>query len=128
MAPDNPLSTAEIDKLCAILALLTSDKAGEAAAAGAAATRFLAARGLTWRDLLVPVLPKPETPPQFDLFDDWPRHWRVAVEACRQGPIGLSDWDRRFLETIAGYSHQPSDRQLDIVVTIVGNVLAGGVR
>jgi hypothetical protein len=126
MAPDNRLSTAEIDKLCAILALLTSDKAGEACAAAAAATRFLAARGLTWRDLLVPALSQPEAAARSEVFDNWPRHWRAAVDACRQAPVALSDWDRRFLTTVAGYEHRPSDRQLDILATIVGNVLAAG--
>lgn len=128
METDNRPTATEITKLVAILSLLSSDKPGEVAAAGAAATRFLAAHGLAWRDLLVPALPRPVAPPEFDLLDDWPRHWRLAVHACRQAPIGLSDWDRRFLETLAGYSHLPSDRQLDILATIVGCVLAGGVR
>ena len=108
MAPDNPLSTAEIDKLCAILALLTSDKAGEAAAAGAAATRFLAARGLTWRDLLVPVLPKPEYPSHNSTCSMIGRAIGASLlRPAGRGRNGLSDWDRRFLETIAGYSHRP---------------------
>ena len=130
MAPDRPLrlSDTEITKLCAILALLSSDKSGEVQAAGAAATRFLQQRNLQWRDLLVPILPKPDAPPRFDLFADWPARWRAAGHFCWQAPEWiLSDWDSRFLATIAGYAHRPSDRQLDILATIVGNVLAAGV-
>jgi hypothetical protein len=64
-----------------------------------------------------------------ELDIDWPRNWRTAVHLCRQAPEGLlSDWDSRFLATIAGYAHRPSDRQIDILSTIVGNVLAGGAQ
>lgn len=126
MPSDNSLTDTEITKFCTTLALLAPDKPREVEATSAATTRSLATHGLTWRDLLVHALPKPEAPPRFDVFAHWPRYWRAAVQACRQTPIGLCDWDRRFLETITGYPHRPSDRQLDILATSLGNVLATG--
>ena len=126
MAPDKPLrlTDAERDTLAAILARLSSPYDGEVLAAAAALQRFLQSRRLTCRDLLAPALP---APPCFTVFDGWPLRWRTAVLICRQAPAGiLSDWDRRFLATIAGYEHRPSDRQLDILATITGNVLAAG--
>ena len=122
MPSDNSLTDTEITKFCTILALLAPDKPREAAATGDAAMRSLATHGHTWRDLLVKALPKPEASP---VLDDWPR-WRAAVQASQHAPVALSAWDSRFLATLADYEHQPSDRQLDVLATIVGNVLAAG--
>ena len=63
MPSDNSLTDTEITKFCTTLALLAPDKPREVEATSAATTRSLATHGLTWRDLLVHALPKPEAPP-----------------------------------------------------------------
>jgi hypothetical protein len=118
MTPDKPA------KLAAILSLLSSDKPGEVAAAAAAATRFLRARDIVWRDVLV-AAPTPVAPRQFTLFDAWPTRWRAAAHVCLQAPVDLvRGSDRRFLQTIVRYERRPSLKQLDWLARIVADVLA----
>jgi hypothetical protein len=131
--PNPPgLTPVEATRLARILALLSSDKSGEVGAAAAAATQFLRARDIDWRDLLVPsALPARAAPPQFNLFDSWPQRWRAAVHVCLQAPADLvCGNDRRFLQTIARYEHRPSAKQLNWLARILTDVLpaarAGG--
>lgn len=121
------LSSANIDKLGAILSLLTSDKPGEVAAAAAAAHRLLSRHGLTFRDIVA----APAPPSHFGLLDNWPARWRAATVVCRQAPSDLlTGIDRRFLQTISQYEHRPSQKQLDWLARILADILAvsGGAR
>jgi hypothetical protein len=67
MAPDKPA------KLAAILALLSSDKPGEA-----------------------------QTPTgSFDIFRDWPTRWRAAVYVCQSAPqTWLTPFERQFVGNV----------------------------
>ena len=123
------LSAADLDKLASILALLSSDKPGEVGAAAAAAQRLLTRHGLTFRDLAARPAPAPS--PHFSLFDNWPERWRAATHICLQAPNDLlTGLDRRFLQTIARYEHRPSQKQLDWLARILGDILAvsGGAK
>jgi hypothetical protein len=125
--PDLPqIAAADLDKLAAILALLSSDKPGEVVAAAAAARRLLSRHGLTFRDLVtLPALPAPTG--SFDIFLDWPSRWRAAVHLCQQAPqTWLTPFERQFVANLSKYKHKPSEAQLDILATIASNVIARG--
>jgi hypothetical protein len=128
--PDLPqLAAADLDKLAAILALLSSDKPGEVVAAAAAAQRLLSRHGLTFRDIVAqPALPAiAETTGTFDVFLDWPTRWRAAVYLCQQVPqTWLTPFERQFVANLAKYKHKPSEAQLDILATVASNVIAKG--
>ena len=120
------LTAAHLDKLAAILSLLSSDKPGEVVAAAAAAQRLLARHGLTLRDLVA----EPSLPAQtgtFDEFLDWPTRWHSAVNLCQSArPQWLTPFERQFVANLSEYEYKPSGPQLDILATIVGNVITKG--
>jgi hypothetical protein len=93
------LSPAFADKLVKVLGMLGSAHDGEVAAAGRTAHSMLKAKGLTWSDVIVPAVPRPE-PPQ--------RRWRRTTSPsdtaalCLQWPEVLSDWEVDFCRSIVG--------------------------
>jgi hypothetical protein len=129
MRPHDPpaLNAADRQRLAAILGRLGSDHAGERDAAALTATRFLRTRDLQWSDVIgAPALPPRQQPASLVLVD-WPARWRGAVQLCLTA-VGLTEWQREFLHTIATYAHRPSSRQLEILKAIAEHVLgAGGV-
>ena len=85
------LSDPDRDRLAGILGRLASPFDGERAAAGLLATRFLAARGVQWADLLRPRLPAP------DRREDW---WALANSLLTDHADRLTDWEAGFLENL----------------------------
>ena len=102
-----PLTEAELDRLVKILGLLSSDQAGERAAAGAMAWRFICERKLTWGGLL---RPRSEPPPLPAPSSGWRR---IARQCLAFG--GLSRWETGFLCRIAAYKQKPSEKQQEIL-------------
>jgi hypothetical protein len=102
------------DRLARILGMLGSDFDGERAAAGAAATRLLREAGLTWEDLVRPCA-TPEPPPL-------PAGHRArAVQALMRGTL-LTDWERKFLESLACQARPLSPRQAAVLARIEGQI------
>lgn len=83
-------------RLGKLLALLASGHAGERDAAGLAAHRLVWRAGLTWAEVLCP---SAGAEPRGADLDDW----RAVVAACLQRHDELTDFDRRFLRSIARF-------------------------
>jgi hypothetical protein len=119
------LAAGERERLIRLLGMLGSAYDGEVTNAGRIADRLRAA-GLTWPDLIPPALGAPSPDPLRAMLRDWPERWRDAVQVCQQAEARLTDWDRRFIHTIAAYQHRPSPRQIDILQTIFERLLSEG--
>lgn len=108
------------EKLAAILARLESPFDGERAAAGLLASRMIRAAGLAWSDVILPppavAARPPPDPPK-------PSGWRATVAACRARPDRLTAWEIGFLAEIAGYRHEPSEKQMATLDGIARRVL-----
>jgi hypothetical protein len=99
------------DRLSRILGMLGSDYDGERAAAGLKATQLLREAGLTWDDLVRPSaapVPPPEPPMGFRMR---------AMQALTRGAF-LTDWERKFLASIARQGRPLSPRQRSALVRI----------
>lgn len=86
------------ERLAKLLPLLTSDRDGEVLAAVAAIRRTLDAAGLTVHDLAAAI--GAPASPTGGTSDD-----AIMVVALRRA-AGLSDWERRFIESLATWLQQ----------------------
>ena len=121
MLSDPMLTNGDRQRLAGILALLSSDRAGERDAAAHAATRFLKARALQWRDVLdVPAS-------RSERLEDLATNWREVATACADnGRDLLTDWEYRFCRTLSGFE-RCSPKQLSILARLVDRLAAEGV-
>ena len=125
------LTAADRDRLAKILGLLSSDRAGEVVAAGAAATRLIRERGLQWSDVVAPAVAPQSARP--DSGQPWPSRnaplsWREAVRACQRRADLLSPWEANFIAGLMG-RRSLSPKQLTILDGIAAKVSsAGGAR
>lgn len=100
----------DVDKLAAIVGLLTSDHAGEQAAAADKATQILRSYGLTWRQLIERAFAVVEEQHQHR-----PSDLRVIVAECLRSSR-LTDWERRFLVGIGDlYLDELSEKQVRVL-------------
>jgi len=104
------LSPAERTRLVGVLGLLSSDFAGERAAAALLATKMLRDRGLCWSDLIAD-----QIPPSIAT--------RSAAEPtsdfglCLKHIDKLSDWEKGFVRSLAGVRRR-SVKQLAVLSRI----------
>jgi hypothetical protein len=106
-------------KLAAVLSRLESPFDGERAAAGLLASRMVRAAGLSWEDVVTPALaPERVRPP-----DPPPAGWRTMVARCRLRRDLLTDWELRFLATLATQARM-SVRQSEILEGIAAKIRA----
>jgi hypothetical protein len=102
MAVTNVAPPALTAKLAKILGMLGSDHDGEVAAAGRRANAIIKGAGLTWDQVLAPVVSPSESPHRP------PRRWRRPTSAsdsaalCLQWPEVLTDWETDFCRSIVG--------------------------
>jgi len=125
-----PLPPAVADRLVRICGLLGSDHAGEAASAAAAATKIIRSAGLTWSELLAPIVtpPAPSARPRHRHAPHYgPVDWRAAAAACLQQPALFSTWERDFLDNLLGF-RRLSTKQEAVLARLVERVrvAAGG--
>lgn len=108
----NALDDDDRDRLVKLLGLLGSDHAGERDAAANAASRFLRARKLMWRDVIAP--PPSLPPPRLyaERLD-----WRGVARACAMRDCELSDWESGFVRNVIGLAH-PSPKQEIVLLRI----------
>jgi hypothetical protein len=109
--------------------MVGSNSDGEALNAARIADRLVRENGLTWHDVIAPVVCGPASVPQPEdiSIDVIRRDWRGAAQWClSQGGHVLRDKDRDFLRAIAGYRHRPSDAQLVWLQGLVSRTLAAG--
>lgn len=112
------------ERLAKLLGMVGSDHGGEALNAARLANRLVRDAGITWPVLLTPVH---RAPPTFDVLHNWPKRWRAAVHLCQTAPqTRLTPFERQFCANLARYKHKPSSPQLDVLATIVSNVVAKG--
>jgi hypothetical protein len=102
------------DRLAKLLGLLGSDHDGEIAAAGRAADRLVRHAGLRWPDIVQPALPPPDGA---DTIDD-------PIRFVLGFPGLLTDWENRFVLSLARQRRPPSDRQREILDQIVAKCRA----
>jgi hypothetical protein len=105
-------------KLAKLLPRLASDHDGEVVATARAVRRTLHAAGLDYHDLarsLVRSASSALPPPD----------WRWMARACAEHWQALSDREREFLATLAGWRGTPSTKQLAWLQNI-HNRLCGG--
>jgi hypothetical protein len=101
-----PLPPAAADRLIKIAGLLGSDHAGEAASAAAAATRIIRSHGMTWQQLLEPIVlqrPPLPRPARREPSSPGPTDWRAAAMACLQHPGLFTRWETDFLSNLQGF-------------------------
>jgi hypothetical protein len=123
-----PLPPAVADRLVRICGLLGSDHAGEAASAAAAATKIIRSAGLTWSELLAPIVtpPAPSARPRHRHAPHCgPGDWRAAAAACLQRPGLFSEWEHNFLYSVLGF-RRLSPKQEAILARLVERVRAAG--
>jgi hypothetical protein len=121
-----PLPPAVADRLVKIIGLLGSAHAGEAASAAAAATRIIRSHGLTWQQLLEPiVLPRPSPPrsARTPAHQPSPADWRVTATACLQHPRLFTRWECQFLRNVLGF-RRLSTKQANILARLYEQVCA----
>lgn len=99
------MTPAERSRLGAVLALLSSDKAGEVAAAAAAATRIQRASGLSWHQILQPA-PLIEPNRAIDVEDD--------LDLLLDSIDELSGWEQRFAKSVAAQAKW-TPKQIEII-------------
>lgn len=106
-------------RLAKILPLLSSDKQGERDAAALAAQRILTKAGLSWGDIIAPVLPPERPKPE---RRDAPIGWRATCLELQKRPGSLRPWERGF---VAGLPDFPrlSEKQRRILNEIAARVL-----
>ncbi len=108
----------QVTRLAKLIALLGSDAEGERHAAWVAATRTLADIGWGWTGFAqhiaanaAPTAPvmRPAAAEQRDApVRD---HRRAARELLRRDRAALSDWERRFLQSLGDQARAPTSRQ-----------------
>ena len=123
------LTAADRERLAKILSLLSSDRAGEVVAAGAAATRLIRERGVGWADIIAPapVAPRPTWSSAGQSRSSWttPSAWRDTARYCLCYPQMLTDWEATFLD---GLLSRPSlsAKQVAILDGIAAKVTGAG--
>jgi hypothetical protein len=114
------LSEADLDRLVKLCGMLGSSFPGERAVAAAKASEFLRERELTWEQVLRPRWA--EQPPLPAPGSGWRRIARECLKADAELDL-LSDWEFKFLGTIARSRHPISPKQaiiLDRIAALVG--------
>lgn len=118
----------QVDRLAAVLGMLGSDHDGEVLAAARHAERLRRQANVAWADILrgpVPASPQPPPPPPHDVLHGWPAFWKQAAElVARDGGGVVRPQDVEFAETVAGYAHRPSLKQLAYLFDLVCKTLA----
>jgi hypothetical protein len=90
------LTPPELQKLAAILEMLSSSFEHERAAAALKATQFVRAREMRWVELL-----HTEPPPPVVVREQAPRYWRHTAQEVRDEHSGaLNSWEADFLKDI----------------------------
>ncbi len=119
------------DRLARILGMLGSNHPGEALNAARAAEQMRRESGLTWPQILA-VRALPATTPLREPVDrdDHQRDDRgdqnlaAMIELCRKNPQHLSEWERRFVGSLAG-EPRLSKKQMAVLRQIVASVRQG---
>jgi hypothetical protein len=103
------------DRLSKLLGMLGSDHDGEVINAARAADRLVRDAGLRWPDIAMPAPPR-------DRGDNDP------VGFCLARPGVLTDWEERFLRSIARQPYRLTPKQCAVLGGIVSKVHAAGGR
>lgn len=109
------LPKADRARLVKVLALLDSDREGEALAAARAAARLVKLRGITWRQVLEPPAIEKKLP---ELGT-----WRQTVAQCLERPGSLRPWELGFLRDLPAF-RRLSTKQRYCLKEIAARVLA----
>ena len=105
-------------KLCGMFG---SDHAGERANAAAAADRLVRQAGMRWPDVISP--PPPPSPGSADIGDA-----KKAIAFCRRFPAVLTQWEARFLASVAAQQFRLTRKQRGVLVRLVAKCRAAGGR
>jgi hypothetical protein len=122
------LPPAVATRLVRVCGMLGSDHAGEAASAAAVATRIIRSHGMTWQQLLEPIVlprPSPSRPARRERSSPCPTDWRGAAMACYQHPNLFTRWETDFLDNLLRFRHL-SAKQADILGRLYARVQAAG--
>lgn len=103
------LDTTTLQRLVRLLGMLGSAHDGEVANAGRMADRLIRQHGMTWAQVILPILPKP--PPQTDPYDE-PAAWRDLAHFIldRWGDL-LRERERHFVEQMTQWRGSPTEKQ-----------------
>ena len=104
----------ERQRLLKILGMLASSHAGERAAAGLAAARFLQDRNLQWDNLILHV-PKADATELSDLC------------LCRKYGEKLTQWEVNFVHGLVNWRGQPSANQNSVLAGIAARLRNSGL-
>jgi hypothetical protein len=107
---DRLLDRAAIDHLAKLLGMLGSAHAGERAAAGRKADEFIKRRGLTWSDVIRPIVVT-VSPGERDGNFHHAMSWREMREFCLQHRYRLTPKELRFLMNIGSWCGPLTERQ-----------------
>jgi hypothetical protein len=123
------LSTAERDRLIAILGMLGSDFDGERASAALMASRLLKNAGLVWADVVVvPQIGSRQERQRHGPSDPFPgRSWYDIAARCGEYPQYLDAWELEFIEGLRRFPRL-SPKQFAKLSTIVARLRARGCK
>lgn len=88
----NQLTASDRSMLAKLLGMVGSDHDGEALAAARKAAALVAARGITWPDLL-----------GLDAMPPEPDHVALARDLLGRGKAICTEWEMRFLRGVLGF-------------------------
>jgi hypothetical protein len=108
----NALAPPDLGRLAKICGLFSSDHVGERAAAAARADRIVRDAGLTWSEILKADNPRETASEPPSRRRDNPMS-PSEILACRNSSR-LTDWERRFLSTLAARRSRWTDRQYEV--------------
>jgi hypothetical protein len=109
----DPKATNKLAKVCGMFG---SDHAGERAAAAALADRMVRELGLQWTDIIsVPLVPAESV--SADSVS-----WQDALDVCLDHVHELDPRSRAFVQSLARWRGEPSEKQLVWLLDIYGRV------
>lgn len=102
------LSDTDRARLVRLLGMLSSSFDAERATAGSLADRFIRERDLTWEHIVVHGVTPQHDP---NRRSSPARTWRDVVVECQQHSEQLTDWEIKFLGSIATWRGIPTPKQ-----------------
>jgi len=110
---------ADLKRLVHILGMLGSNFDGERAAAAKKADELVKRHRLTWEQVIIPALSRPEKEaPRQESGQDWQR----KAWFCLSDTELLTQWEFKFCDDMTGRDREPSEKQIAVLNRIYEKV------
>ncbi len=108
------------DRLAKLCGLFGSDHVGERAVAAAKADQLVRQLGLSWHEIIAPPL-APDAP-RIRSWRAGDTDWQRMAHFCRARRWLLSQKEQAFIEAVAAWRSDPTERQKDWLTAIYARV------